>query len=220
MHLPGASRLHPPQLVDASADCTRETAVCEECDLVQFVLINSTKRHICACCRARLPQNAWRSTATILPLTIGASILFALAMSQPILDIETLGAKSHESMIEAMLALAEADKAIVALVVTLTIIVFPIVELLALSYLAAVPWQSQATIFRTVALRMVIFASSWSMPEVLLLGVLVTFSKLSGVARVTPDWGFFTLIAFVVLMSAIHEAFSAQALWRNLASIS
>jgi paraquat-inducible protein A len=61
-------------------------------------------------------------------------------------------------------------------------------------------------------MRALVFASRWSMVEVLLLSALVATVRIAALARVHPDVGLFAFGALVLLLAALESA-GLQRVW-------
>jgi paraquat-inducible protein A len=56
----------------------------------------------------------------------------------------------------------------------------------------------------------------WSMNEVMLLGVLVSLTKIAELATVTPDLGMFALGGLIALLPAITVSFDPEEIWKRV----
>jgi paraquat-inducible protein A len=56
----------------------------------------------------------------------------------------------------------------------------------------------------------------WSMNEVMLLGVLVSLTKIAELATVTPDLGMFALGGLIALLPAITVSFDPEEVWKRV----
>jgi len=60
------------------------------------------------------------------------------------------------------------------------------------------------------------FLLSWSMPEVMLLGILVALIKIAALATVIPGVGLYAMGVLVILLAAIKLTFDPRQVWRRL----
>jgi paraquat-inducible protein A len=65
-------------------------------------------------------------------------------------------------------------------------------------------------------LRWVHYLQTWSMVEVMLLGILVALVKIAELATVTPGIGMYAIGALVLLLPAIQRSLDVDALWRRV----
>ena len=92
--------------------------VCEECDAVyQRPILGRGEAAHCLRCEAELDRDTGSRLERLLPLTVGALVLFVLANSFPIVSIELQGLSSDTTLIGAVVALARDGMGEVALLV-------------------------------------------------------------------------------------------------------
>ncbi len=65
-------------------------------------------------------------------------------------------------------------------------------------------------------LRHLDFTRTWSMIEVMLLGVLVALTKIADYATVIPGVALFALFALVVLLAAMQSCFDPREVWQRV----
>jgi paraquat-inducible protein A len=193
-----------------------ELIACHECDAI-YQRLRLKQREIAHCerCGAELERNAERQLATMVPLAIACLIVFIIANSFPIVQIEVQGMRSSTTLLGAVIALSKDGMVSVAVLVLATTMLFPLLQLLILLYLLApLPRQpgTAAPGFNLLA-RLLLMLRPWGMVEVFLLGVLVALIKLSSIARVIPGvalWAFAVLTILLVLV----VTFSPRYLWQ------
>jgi paraquat-inducible protein A len=189
---------------------------CHECDAV-YQRLRLKQREIAHCerCGAELERNAERQLATMVPLAIACLIVFIIANSFPIVQIEVQGMRSSTTLLGAVIALSRDGMVSVAVLVLATTMLFPLLQLLILLYLLApLPGRAGMPAFGfNLLARLLLMLRPWGMVEVFLLGVLVALIKLSSIARVIPGvalWAFAVLTILLVLV----VTFSPRYLWQ------
>ncbi len=65
-------------------------------------------------------------------------------------------------------------------------------------------------------MRQASFMLGWSMPEVMLLGILVALIKIAALASVIPGVGLYAMGVLVVLLAAIKLTFDPRQIWQRL----
>jgi len=191
-----------------------ELIACHECDAI-YQRLNLKHREIAHCerCGAELERNVERQVAHMVPLAIASLIVFIIANSFPIAQIEIQGIRSDTTLLGAVIALSNEGMLSVAMLVLTTTMLFPLLQLLILLYLL-LPLQHDGTMagFNLLA-RLLLLLRPWGMVEVFLLGVLVAIIKLSSLASVIPGvalWAFAGLTVLLVLV----VTFSPRYLWQ------
>jgi paraquat-inducible protein A len=192
-----------------------ELIACHECDAV-YQRLRLKPREIAHCerCGAELERNVDRQAAHMVPLALACLIVFVVANSFPIVEIELQGLRSHTTLFGAVLALNAGGLPQVALLVLGTTILSPLLQLLILLYLLApLPRYGMQPGFNFLA-RLLIAVRPWGMVEVFLLGVLVALIKLANMARVIPGvalWAFAVLTVLLVMV----VTFNPRHLWQQ-----
>lgn len=191
-----------------------ELIACHDCDLLQRETpVASGGVATCARCGAVLYRHITAGLEKTFAYAITAALLFVLVNAFPIATLEAQGARTAATLFDTARALHETGMTAVALLVFMSTIVLPALELVALIYLllplklGRVP-QRFAAMFRLLhAVR------PWGMMEVFLLGALVSVTKLKQIALVTPGIALWSLAALMMVMAAADAAFDERALW-------
>lgn len=148
----------------------------------------------------------------MLPLTVACLILFAIANLFPIVQIELRGAMSQTTLFGAVTALAAEGRALVALLVLATTIVFPLLQLSALLYLLVPTHNNRLPTGFDWLVRSIQSLRPWGMIEVFLLGVLVAIVKLASMAAVVPGIALWAFVALTFLLAGVLS-FDLSSLW-------
>ncbi|RXZ33386.1 paraquat-inducible protein A [Oxalobacteraceae bacterium CAVE-383] len=191
-----------------------ELIACHECDAVyQRLRLKQQEIAHCERCGAELERNVERQLATMVPLAVACLIVFIIANTFPIVQIEMQGIRSSTTLLGAVIALTREGMAPVAVLVLATTMLFPLLQLLILLYLLLpLPRRGVPAGFNQLA-RLLLMLRPWGMVEVFLLGVLVALIKLSSLAEVIPGvalWAFAVLTVLLVLV----VTFSPRYLWQ------
>jgi paraquat-inducible protein A len=151
-----------------------------------------------------------------LALAIAAAILFIVANSFPFLSFEMKGRVTQTNVMTGILDLWRGGKPEIAALVFLTIELAPVVQLSLLLWVliplrrGRVPWQLPH------AFRMLSHATSWSMIEVFLIGIVVAITKLMGMATIVPGLALWSFALLMIVLSAAISAFDPDAIWEQV----
>lgn len=170
---------------------------------------------MCLRCGGQLYRENNRAYRRLLPLLLGALILFLLSNAYPIVEMDLKGVHSQTTLLDSVQALYADNMALIAILVFITTILFPLVEMLMLLYLLIHMARRRIPANFARVVRCIQLTRPWGMIEVFMVGVLVTVAKLSAMAEVLPGialWSFATLV--VVL--AVLMAFDPRELWQHL----
>lgn len=195
------------QRIPRTHEAYKQLVCCEECDVVyrRIALANGAKAY-CANCGATLYKSG-RSLEQLLPLVIASLIIFVISNSFPIVKVDLQGNLSDTTLIGAAMAMFDAGRAPVGILVLFTTFVFPLLEMLSLLYVCL-----PLVVFKTrpsgmhYALRLIRVLRIWGMIEVFLIGVLVTLVKLAGMVVVIPGialWSFAVLTVLLVMVTSV-----------------
>jgi len=223
MHMPG--RLRYRQAGELILCCNDERALmstenliaCHECDLLQR-LPGHQGSYVARCrrCSAVLHRGVENSIDRTLALTLAGVILFAVANSFPFLAFKLKGQETQTTLITGVADLYNQGKWEIAILVLLTTIVVPMIQLLVQLYVFVplkfnrIPWN-MARVFR--------FAqnlSPWSMMEVFLIGIIVAIVKLVGMAQIIPGLALWSFAALIITLAAAAANMDSQVVWGHV----
>ena len=188
--------------------------VCEQCDAVyRKPLLAPAEIARCLRCEAELERHTGSRTERLLPLTVASLIMFVIANSFPIVEIEVQGMSNQTTLLGAVLSLGQEGMSLVALLVLATTILFPLLQLLILLYVLWPMRSARPGVKRLLLLMQAV--RPWGMVEVFLLGVLVALVKLSNMATVLPGVALWAFAALTILLTAVIS-FNTRYLWRLL----
>jgi len=193
---------------------TENLIACHECDLLQRL----PERHgtyiaRCPRCDAVLHRGVENSIDRTLALTLAGVILFAVANSFPFLAFKLKGQETQATLISGVLDLYQQGKWEISILVLLTTIAVPLIQLLILLYVFVplkfnrVPWK-MAAVFR-IAQNL----SPWSMMEVFLIGIIVAIVKLVGMAQIVPGLALWSFALLIVTLAAAAANMDSQVVW-------
>lgn len=174
---------------------------CEECDVVyKRIELKKEEKAYCLRCGASLYKNG-RTLEQLLPLVIASLIIFVISNSFPIVQIELQGIRSETTLFGAVVTMFNEGRGLVAILVLMTTIIFPLFELLLLLYvLLPVTLLKTKPFGMAIALRIVRVFRIWGMIEVFLIGVLVTLVKLVMMVTIIPGVALWSFAALTILM--------------------
>ena len=144
-------------------------------------------------------------------LLVGASFSFALGITLPLMRFESFYLFSTDaSLVEVILSLWSGGDGLLALLVGLVSIAFPLVKLL---LVAAEQVAKEGAAREGVLDRLVPVLSKWSMMDVLLVAIVIFATKTSGLAQAFTQpglWFYAGSSLAVVALSALGRKAEAQ----------
>ena len=201
-------------------DPVRDPALvgCPDCDLLQRLpAIDFGASARCLRCDRELWRRREDSLERTLALTLGAAILFVIANTVPMLGLTVVGRESFTTVAGGAVQLWKDGREGVAVLVLFTAIVAPALQIgfmLAIAISARGEW---APGWARTLMRHHPTACTWSMIEVMMLGVLVALIKIADYATVVPGLALFTLGALIFLLAAIQAIFDPRLVWERVA---
>lgn len=202
----------PPSLYDIAL------VACPHCDLL--LRLPAVAAGASARC-PRCDEVLWRphrdSLGRSLALALAAAVLFGIANSAPMLGLSTIGRHASTTVIGGARHLWGDGEQIVAGLVLFAAVVAPAVQIGFMLLITIAARRERAPAWIAEPLRALQFTRTWSMIEVMLLGVLIALTKISDYATVIPGLALFALGALIVLLAAMQSCFDPREAWDRVA---
>ena len=193
---------------------------CHDCDLLQREIpLNPGCTASCRRCGAVLYRNATDSIDRTLAYSLGAAVVFVVANVFPIFAIELQGTVTGINLLGAVNSLWGQEMKTVSLVVLITTVVVPALELSTMIYLLAPLKFRRTPPGYTLLLRLMRTVEPWGMIEVFMLGVLVSLVKLTSSFKVIPGVALWSFGLLTLLLAAAAASFSTRDVWARLDDI-
>jgi paraquat-inducible protein A len=162
--------------------------------------------------RSHLSPADARVVNKVAAVVLGSILTFLIAQFFPIVKAEFNGVMTSSTLIGAIGVLWSENMEIVASVVFLFSIVFPLAELGALLHVTlGLRCGMRVRGFHKL-LRLIHALREWGMTEVLMLGILVTLVKLVSSARIYPQPALYAFAALTLLLTVVSH-FDPRTLW-------
>lgn len=190
---------------------------CHECDLlVERVTLQPNQHAHCPRCNALLHVGRKDPVVRTFIVSLSGLLLVYPAYFLPLMEMSALGLANQTSIIETVIPLLNATYVIPALALTLFAIIFPVL-LLALGFGISVHiLMQQFPSYLIPMLRLFEWLIRWVMPEVYVIGILVSLVKLLDDFSVIVGTG---LVSFCVLMFCsllVTTTVCKNLFWRTL----
>lgn len=204
-------------------DCNRPLAdasvvACPDCDLLQRLPEVPPGASVrCPRCDHELWRHKPDSFNRTFALTVAALALYLIANGVPMLGLYSFGREAFTTVIGGAQQLWNNGQQAVAVLVLFAAVISPA---LLIGFLLAILIgcrRERPPAWVGLFLRHLEFTRTWSMIEVMLLGVLVALTKIADYATVIIGTAFFALFALVVLLAAIQSCFDPREVWERVA---
>lgn len=199
---------------------TNNLVACPECDALQReVPVAPGGAAGCFRCGAELFRNKPDSLDRTLALMSAAAVVFLCANTFPLMELDAQGIRTETTLFGTVVALEDTGWPLVALVVLMTAIVVPFLQLALSLYLLGPLRLGKIVPGLAYAVRALDAIWEWGMVEVFLLGAMVSLVKLKQIATVYPGGALFMIGLYMLLISAAEAAFDQRDFWRRVEEV-
>lgn len=190
---------------------------CPDCDLLQRLPeLEPGASARCPRCDLELWRRR-RDPRLTLPLTLAAALLYVIANTTPMLGLTVLGRAASTTVVGGAEQLWRDGREIVAGLVLLTAVVAPALQIGFMLAIVLAARRERPPSWVGTLLRHHPTTRTWSMIEVMMIGVLVALIKIAELATVIPGVAMFALGALVFLLAWIQASFDARSVWARIA---
>ena len=190
---------------------------CHECDLLHRVEpLPHGGVAKCRRCGAVFYRDKPNSLDRTLAFTIAGLILFVVANVFPFLAFKIQGQMTQTTLSTGIKELYAQDMVLVALLVLLTCIVVPLIQLLGMLYVLLplkfnrMPWKLP------LVFRFLESLQPWSMMEVFMLGILVSLVKLGKMATIVPGLALWSFAVLIIVLAGAMFTLDPKVIWDKL----
>jgi paraquat-inducible protein A len=199
------------QLADASL------IACLHCDLLQRLPeLPPGASARCPRCNKELWRHREDSLNRTLALTLAAVVLYVVANSVPMLGLTAVGHAASTTVFGGAVQLWRDGQEIVAGLVLFTAVIAPGLQIAFMLAIVLGAHRARVPPWVGTLLRYHPATRTWSMIEVMLLGVLVALIKIAELATVIPGLALFALGALVFVFAGIQASFDARDVWERV----
>lgn len=189
---------------------------CHECDLLHRIVgLPEGGTSTCSRCGAVLTSHKHNSLDRSLALTITGLILFVMANAYPLLAIKSGSLYKAATLMGSVEVLYAAGMWQIGLLVFLTAILFPLLDLASRLYIL-IPLKMNKRP-RNVSFIMSLnqTLNPWGMMDVFMLGILVSVVKLVKMMKVIPGVSLFAFMMLIFVLAAIAATFDPHLAWEK-----
>ena len=168
----------------------------------------------------RCDKELWRhkpdSFNRALALTLAALVLYIIANAVPMLGLHAVGREAFTTVIGGAEQLWHDGQQLVAVLVLFAAVISPALQIGFLLLILIGCQRERPPFWVGLFLRNLNFTRTWSMIEVMLLGVMVALTKIADYAHVILGTALFALFALVILLAAIQSCFDPREVWQRI----
>jgi paraquat-inducible protein A len=187
---------------------------CPHCDLLQRLPeLEPGASARCPRCDDELWRRREDSLNRTLALTVAAAALYVIANSVPMLGLTAVGRQAFTTVFGGALQLWNDGREIVAALVLFTVVISPALQIGFMLAIVLGAHRERVPRWVGTLLRHHPTTCTWSMLEVMMIGVLVALIKIADYAKVIPGVALFALAALVFILAAIQTNFDPREVW-------
>ena len=168
----------------------------------------------------RCDKELWRhrvdSFNRTFALTVAALVLYIIANTVPMLGLTAVGREAFTTVVGGAQQLWHDGQQLVAVLVLFAAVISPALQIGFLLLILIGCRRETPPFWVGTLLRHLPMTRTWSMIEVMLLGVLVALTKIADYATVILGTALFALFALVVLLAAIQSCFDPREVWERV----
>jgi paraquat-inducible protein A len=210
------------QIQNQHPDCNRPIAdaslvACLDCDLLQRIPEVPPGASVrCPRCDKELWRHKPDALNRTFALTLAALFLYIIANTVPMLGLHAAGREAFTTVVGGAHQLWLDGQQIVSVLVLFAAVISPALQISFLLLILLGCQRQRPPAWVGLFLRHLDFTRTWSMIEVMLLGVLVALTKIADYATVVLGTALFALFALVVLLAAIQSCFDPREVWQRV----
>ena len=189
---------------------------CHECDVIHRIktLPGKGAAH-CIRCGAVLYKHKPNSLDRTLAFALAGMILFILANSFPFLGLKIGSQVRQTTLITGIYELYVQGMQVVAILVLLTTVLVPFIQMLCLLYILLPLKFHRLPKGLPRVFRFVKNVGPWGMIEVFMVGILVSLVKLAGMAKIIPGISVYAFLALIFVLAAMVVSLDSHLIWHT-----
>ena len=192
-------------------------AVCPHCDLLQRLPdLPPGGSARCPRCNKELWRRRDDSLNRTLAFALAAAVLYIIANAVPMLGLTIVGRAASTTVLGGVETLWQDGQEIVAVLVMITVIIAPALQIGLMLAIVLGAMRISAPKWVGMLMRHHPATRTWSMIEVMMLGVLIALVKIADYATVIPGVALFVLGALVFVLAAMQASFDPREVWEKI----
>lgn len=191
--------------------------ICPECDwIVRRPALKPGDKAHCPRCNYELLARRRGMVNRSIALAWAALIIWFPANFMPIIQLDKMGLKTHDTVWSAVVDVYASGMHLVAILVFLCSMAFPLAKLLCqITILHCIAFKRRRHL-GIFLLRIYQYLKEWGMLEVYLFGILVTIVKIGSMATLTIGFGLACFVMLLILQIWLDVEMSSSQVWQLL----
>lgn len=194
---------------------------CHECDLlIRVPPLNVGQKAFCPRCDYLLAANRPNAMAKAYAFAIAGLMFLVLANAFPFLGFSAKGQERTVTLLQSVAILVTNNFPSLAAIVFVLIVAIPAAFLVGVIYFSTSFALNKALPGTRPVLRWVLILQPWSMAEIFLLGILISFIKIVSMADVALGLSFWSYVLFSICMTVVAVHLDKRELWWRVSELS
>lgn len=190
---------------------------CHECDLlVELTQVTEGSKASCPRCNCTLTANHINAQNRVLAFSISALVFLILSFLFPFLTFKAQGQERVVTLMQSINVSVIDNFASLSVIIFISIILIPVLFLFSNIYVYLSFKLSYPLTGTRFMLKMISHLKHWSMADIFLVGILVSFIKIASLAEVTLGLSFIAYVFFIFSMTAAALHFDKHQAWQWL----
>jgi paraquat-inducible protein A len=187
---------------------------CPGCDLMAVIPPLPDDHYlVCKRCGKTIATSPPDSINRVFILSLTGLLVYLPAMFLPLMTLSSIGLKEKGNVIDSFIKFFTSGYYLVALIVLLTAIIFPFLKLFLPFSITLCLKLNKRPAWLKPGFKLLKHLEEWGMVEVYLLGILVTLIKMSGMASISYNAGFFSFVLLVLISIAASVNLDESLYW-------
>jgi paraquat-inducible protein A len=189
--------------------------VCPACDLVhRNVVAPARGRTRCVRCGASLQRTEGSAVDAAIALAVCALVLLLLSNAYPLVEMQVNGNSRNTTLIGAALGLYAQHYDSLAVLVFLTTVIAPLLQIASLLYVLIPVRRRRRAPGQETVFRILVQVRPWSFVEVFMLGALAALVRLSNFAHIVTGISLWSCLLLMFCLSALTSITSPEQIWQ------
>lgn len=192
-----------------------EQLACHECDLlVELRQFKEGCKASCPRCGYILTAKHINASQRVVAFSFSSLIFLFLSFLFPFLTFSAQGQERAVTLVQSISVMVDEGYITLAIVLFFVTVAFPLAYLISIFYSYLSLSLTKPLRGTQSSLKLIGFLRHWSMAEIFLIGILVSFIKIASLAEVELGLSFWSFVLFILSMSAAivhtdqHQAWS------------
>jgi len=192
-------------------------AACPDCDLMQRIpALSSGETARCLRCGRSMAVDKTDPLNRTFAFAVAAAIVLIIANVTPLMGLSAVGRHASTTILGGVLKMWQEGQGITAALVAFCTVVAPAIYITFMLTILIALRRDPAPSWIGTLLRVSEASRTWSMVEVMMLGILVALVKIADLATVIPGIGMFAVFALILLVAAMTVSFDPREVWLRI----